>query len=66
MSVTAPNYQKKSTKVTKTYLGQTHPMIGYAAITFCYDPDGQFVLPLTVWITEMRTQSLVGKDFWLR
>ena len=38
-------------------------MIGYAAINFYYDPDGQFVFPLTVWITEMKTQNLLGRDF---
>ena len=38
-------------------------MTGYATITFNYDPDGQFIFPLTVWITEMRTQNLLGLDF---
>ena len=38
-------------------------MVGYATITFSYDPDGQFVFPLTVWITEMKTQNLLGMDF---
>ena len=38
-------------------------MIGHATITFSYDPDGQFIFPLTVWITEMRTQNLLGMDF---
>ena len=38
-------------------------MVGYATITFRYDPDGQFIFPLTVWITEMRTQNLLGIDF---
>ena len=38
-------------------------MVGYANITFCYDPDGQFVFPLTVWVTEMKTQNLLGMDF---
>ena len=38
-------------------------MIGYATISFSYDPDGQFTFPLTVWITEMRTQNLLGMDF---
>ena len=38
-------------------------MIGYATITFSYDPDAQFIFPLTVWITEMRTQNLLGMDF---
>ena len=38
-------------------------MIGYATITFSYDPDGQIVFPLTLWITEMWTQNLLGKDF---
>ena len=50
------------TKVTKTYSGQTVPVIGYATITFSYDPNGQFIFPLTVWITEMRTQNLLGMD----
>ena len=54
---------QKSTKVTKTYSGQTVPMIGCATITFSYDRDGQFIFPLTVWITEMRTQNLLGMDF---
>ena len=39
-------------------------MIGYANINFYYDPDGQFVFPLTVWITEMKTQNLLGMDLW--
>ena len=38
-------------------------MIGFATLTFNYDPDGQFFLPLTVWITEMKTQNLLGIDF---
>ena len=54
---------QKSTKLTKTYSGQTVPMVGYASITFCYDPDGHFVFPLTVWVTEMKTQNLLGMDF---
>ena len=56
---------QKSTKVTKTYSGQTVPMIGYAIKTVSYDPDGQFIFPLTVWISEMRTQNLLGMDFCL-
>ena len=56
--------QHPITKVTKTYSGQTVPMIDYGTITFSYDLDGQFVFPLTVWITAMRTQNLLGKDFW--
>ena len=39
-------------------------MIGYATITFSHDPDGQFIFPLTVWITEMRTQNLLAMDFY--
>ena len=54
---------QKSTKVTKIYSGQTVPMIGYATRTFSFDPNGQFIFPLTVWITEMRTQYLIGMDF---
>ena len=33
---------KKSTTQTKTYSGQVVPMIGFATLTFSYDPDGQF------------------------
>ena len=53
---------QKSTKVTKTYSGQTVPMIGYATLTFSYATDGQFIFPLTVWTTEMRTWNLIGMD----
>ena len=38
-------------------------MIGYATIIFSYDPYGLFIFPLTVWISEMRTQTLLGMDF---
>ena len=46
---------KRSTTQTKTYSGQVVPMIGFATLTFSYDPDGQFSFPLTLWITEMKT-----------
>ena len=29
---------------------------------FTYDLDGEFIVPPTVWITEMRTQNLLGMD----
>ena len=54
---------QKSAKVMKTYSRQTVPMIGYASISFSYDPDGQFIFPLTVWSTEMKTQNRLGKHF---
>ena len=38
-------------------------MIGFATLTFSYNPDGQFSFPLTIWITEMKTQNLLGMDF---
>ena len=38
-------------------------MIGCATITFSYGPEGQFIIPLTVWITKMRTQNFLGMDF---
>ena len=38
-------------------------MIGYATMTFSYDPDEQITLPPAVWITDMRTQNLLGLDF---
>ena len=54
---------KRSTTQRRTYSGQVVPMIGFATLTFSYDPDGQFSFPLTVWITEMKTQNLLGMDF---
>ena len=54
---------KRSTIQTKTFSGQVAPMIGLATSTFSYDPDGQFTFPLTAWITEMKTQNLLGMDF---
>ena len=53
----------RSTTKTKTYSGQVVPMIGFATLTFGHDPDGQFSFPLTVWITEMKTQNFLGMDF---
>ena len=53
----------RSNKLTKTYSGQVVPMIGYATMQFNNDPNGEFSFPLTVWITEMRTQNLLGMVF---
>ena len=53
---------KRSTTQTRTYSGQVVLMIGFTTLTFSYDPDGQFSFPLTVWITEIKTQSLLGMD----
>ena len=53
----------RSNKLTKTYSGQVVPMIGYATIEFSYDPNGEYTFLLTVWITEMITQNLLGMDF---
>ena len=36
---------KKSTTQTRTCSGQGVPMIGFAALTFSYDPDGQLSFP---------------------
>ena len=33
---------KRSTTQTRTYSGQIVPMIGFATLTFSYDPNGQF------------------------
>ena len=64
LSVTTPNYHtKKYHQSNEDILGQTVPKISYAIITFSYDPDGQFIFPLTVWITGMRIQNLLGMDF---
>ena len=58
-----PFMVKRSTTQTRTYSSQVVPMIGFATLPFSYDPDGQFSFPLTVWITEMKTQNLLGMDF---
>ena len=57
-----PSSIQKSTKLTKTYSGQTVAMIGCATITFSHGPDGQFIFSLTKWIPEMKTQNLIGID----
>ena len=53
----------KSNELTKTCSGQVVPMIGYATIEFSYDPNGEHSFPLTVWITQMKNQNLLGMDF---
>ena len=53
----------RSNKLTKTYSGQVVPMIGYATIEFSYDHNSEYSFPLTVWITAMKTQNLLGMDF---
>ena len=52
----------RSTEETKTYSGQVVPMIGFATMTFNYNLDGQFSFPLTLWITEMKTQNRLGME----
>ena len=54
---------KRGTTQTRTYSGQVVPLIGFATLTFSYDPGGQIPFPLTVWITEMKTQNPLGMDF---
>ena len=53
----------QSNKLTKTYSCQVVPMIGYVTMEFSYDPNGEYSFLLTVSITEMRTQILLGMDF---
>ena len=53
----------RSNELTKTYSGQVVTMIGYATIQFSYGPNGEYTFPQTVWITEMRTQNLLGMGF---
>ena len=57
---------KRSTTQTRTYSGQVVPMIGFATLTFSYHSDGHFPFPLTVRITKMKTQNLLGMDFCQR
>ena len=53
----------RSNKLTKTYSDQVVPMIGYATIELNYDTNGEYSYPLIVWITEMKTENLLGMDF---
>ena len=53
----------RSNKLTKSYSGQLVPMIGYANVEFSFDPNYEHSSPLTVWITEMKTQNLLGMDY---
>ena len=57
-----PTMMHRINKLTKTYSGQVVPMISYATIEFSYDTNGEYSFPLAVWITEMRTQNLLGMD----
>ena len=52
-----PSTVKRSATETMTYSGQVVPVIGFAPLTFSYDPDGQFSFPLTVWITEKKLRA---------
>ena len=54
---------KRSTTQTKTYFCQVVPIISFATLRSSYNPDGQFSFPSTVWITEMKTQNLLGMEF---
>ena len=54
---------KRSATQTRTYSGQVAPMIGFATLTISCDPAGQFSFLLAVWITEIKTQKLLGMDF---
>ena len=54
---------KNRTTQTRNYSGQVVPTIGFGTLTFAYDSDGHFSLPLNVWITGMKTQNLLGMDF---
>ena len=54
---------ERSTTQTKTYSGQVVRMIDSATINFSCNPDGQFSFPLTLWITELKTQNLLGMVF---
>ena len=58
-----PMMVNRSNKLTKTYSGLVAPMTGYATIEFSYDANGEYSFPLTVWITEKRTQNLIRMDF---
>ena len=58
-----PKMVHRSNKLTNTYSGQLVPMIGYATIEFTYNPNGEYSFPSTVWITEKRTQNVLGMAF---
>ena len=58
-----PIIVQRSKKFTRTYSGKVVPTIGYATIEFSFDPNGEYSFPLTVWITEMKTQILLVMDF---
>ena len=54
---------KRRTTQTRTYFGQVVPMNGFGTLTFSYDLDGLYSFLLTVWITEMKFQNLLGMEF---
>ena len=44
-------------------MGQSISMSEYITLKRYYDADGQHNIPLTVWITEKKTQNLLGLNF---
>ena len=60
-----PILVNRSNKLTKTSSSQVILMIGHATVNFNHDPDGKNSFSLTVWITEMKTQILLGTNFYL-
>ena len=53
----------RSNNLIETHSGQVVPLISYATLNFSYDHNGGYSFPLTVWITEVKTQNLLGMDF---
>ena len=63
LPIPTSNQGERSTTHKRTYSSQLAPMIGFATLSFSYNRDEQFSFPLTVCITEMKTQNLLGVDF---
>ena len=53
----------RSNNTTRNNSGQIIPMMEYISLRLYYDSDGQHNFPLTVWITEMKTQNFLGMNF---
>ena len=44
---------------TKTYTGESLPMVGHTTLSFSFDSDGEHQFELRVWITETQTSNLL-------
>ena len=53
----------RSKQKTRTYTGAIILMLGHNTLNFSFDSDGKHCFHPQVWITEIKTANLLGKEF---